>query len=211
MGVDEIGGEVADILEAGFLNPVIGIDEAIGMAILNRDDYKAQAIRIEAAETSLVLAKKGMSPTVTGSAGYSFSGEDDPMDSRDWRVSVGISIPVVDGGETRSRVRQAEADLEGARARGESLRQSVISQVRTAYASLEEAREAVLASFEVEKQAMETLRLAEGRYAAGVGDSLEISDAVDGYARARTSVATALFNENTAEVELVRAMGGALW
>ena len=207
---DMPAGNVKDMLEAGFLDLDVSADEAIEMAIRDRDEYRAQNIRIDAAETSLALAKKGMSPTVTGNAGYTFSGENNPIDRKDWRLSVGVSIPVTDGGETRARVRQAEADLEGARASGESLRQNIISQVRTACASLDEARESVIAAREAEAQALETLRLAEGRYAAGVGGSLEISDAVDGYARARVNVANALYNENAAEIDLLRAVGGML-
>jgi outer membrane protein TolC len=201
-------GRVEDMLEAGFLNLDIGVDEAIEMAMRDRDDYKALNIRIEAAETNLALARKGMSPTVTGNAGYAFSGENDPIDRKDWRLSLGISIPITDGGETKMRIKQADADLEGIRASGESLRQNIISQVRTAYASLEEAREAVTAAREAEIQAFENLRLAEGRYSAGVGESLEISDAVDGYARARMSIANSLYNKNAAEADLLRAVGG---
>jgi outer membrane protein TolC len=203
-------GRVEDMLEAGFADLDIGVDEAIETAMRDRDDYKAQSIREEAGETNLALARKGMSPTVTGSAGYAFSGENDPIDRKDWRLSVGISIPVTDGGETKMRIKQAEADLEGIKASGESLRQNIISQVRTAYASLYEARESVTAAGEAEKQALENLRLAEGRYSAGVGQSLEISDAVDGYARAQMSVANSLYNRNAAEVDLLRAIGGML-
>ncbi|MDR3353430.1 MAG: TolC family protein [Synergistaceae bacterium] len=207
---DMPAGNVKDMLDAGFLNLDVSVDEAIETAMRNRDEYRAQNIRIDAAETNLALAKKGMSPTVTGNAGYTYSGENNPIDRKGWRLSVGISIPVTDGGETRTRVRQAEADLEGARASGESVRQNIISQVRTACTSLEEARESVAAAREAEKQALETLRLAEGRYTAGVGESLEISDAVDGYARARMSAANALYNKNAAEVDLLRAIGGML-
>jgi outer membrane protein TolC len=210
MGVTDIEpGRVPDILEVGFVDPGVGLDEAVETAVRNREDYLAQSVRIDASEASLELARKGMKPTVTGSAGYTLSGENDPVENRDLRLSVGLSIPVADGGQTAARTRQAEADLEGARARGESLRQNIVMQVRTAHASLEEARESVSAAREAARQALETLKLAQGRYAAGVGSSLEISDAVDGYASAQMSVATALYNENTAEAELIRAIGGS--
>ncbi|MDR1915368.1 MAG: TolC family protein [Synergistaceae bacterium] len=198
-----------EILEDGleFVPYDINLSEAIDTAMNNRDDLKAQSVRIEAARTSLALAKKGMSPTLSGSAGYSFTGEIDPFDERGWRVSVGLSIPVTDGGETRERVKQAEANLEGVMARWESMAQNVILQARTSHASLVEARESVEAAYEAERQAYETLNLALGRYQAGVGESLEISDAVDGYARSRLSVLTALYNHKSAEVELKRIMG----
>lgn len=148
-----------------------------------------------------------LAPTLTGNAGYTFYGEHDPVDNQDWRLSVGLSVPVFDGGLTREEIRQAEADLSGAEARRESLRQNVVLQVRTAHTSLMEAEESLSAALEVQRQARETLELAQGRYRAGVGESLEISDAVDGYAQAQMSVLTALFNHKVAEIELKRVMG----
>jgi outer membrane protein TolC len=193
--------------DLGFSPYGIELEEAIETAMRNRGELRAQDARVEAAKASLALAKKGMSPTLTGSAGYSYSGENDPFDERGWSVSLGLSIPVADGGETRERVKGAEASLAGAEARAESLVQDVILKVKTAHASLAEARESVEASSEVERQARETLNLALGRYQAGVGESLEISDAVDGYARARLSSVSALYDHKAAEIEMKRVMG----
>ena len=100
--------------------------------------------------------------------------------------------------------------LRGALARREGLRQSVILSVRTAFASLSEANEAVAAASESERLAAETLRLAQGRYRSEVGDSLEISDAVDGYAKARMNMVQALYNQMAAIVELRKVTGTLL-
>lgn len=185
----------------------ISRDEAVAAALSNRSDIMAQDVRTEAVRTNLALTAKGLSPTLTGGAGYSFSGVDDPFESREWRLSVGLSVPVIDGGLTRERVKQAEADLATAEASGEAMRQDVILAVHTAHSSLTEAAESVAAAREVERQAKETLDLAQGRYKAGVGESLEISDAVDGYAQARIQVVTALYNLKSAEISLKRVMG----
>ena len=55
-------------------------------------------------------------------------------------------------------------------------------EVRTAWEDLRQAKESLTSSQEAERAAKATLDLALGRYKAGVGDNLEISDAVDGYA-----------------------------
>jgi outer membrane protein TolC len=206
---DAVGfGDSLDEPEA-FLDDgtAISMDDAVAAAMSNRSDMKAQDVRVDAARTNLLLAAKELSPTLTGGAGYSFSGEDDPFENREWRVSLGLSVPVADGGLARERTRQAEGDLAAAEARWETMRQDVIYAVRTAYTSLIEARESVLAAKEAERQAGETLKLAQGRYKAGVGESLEISDAVDGYAQSRIRVVTALYNLKSAEIALKRVMG----
>lgn len=181
--------------------------EVLNAAMANRADIKAQDLRVEGARASLELAQKGLAPTVTGTAGYGFAGETDPLDDRSWRVGVGIDIPLFDGGSVREGIRKSAAELEIASARRESLRQDVVLEVRNAMAALAEAEEAVQAAYEVEKQARETLDLALGRYKAGVGEALEISDAVETYARASQSVVTALYNHKASILDLKRTMG----
>jgi outer membrane protein TolC len=196
---------VEDLLE--YTGYDIVQEDAVRTALESRPDLLAQEVRLDEARTSLALASKGLSPSFSGSAGYSFSGESDPFDQKEWRVSVGIEVPLTDGGLTKEKIRGAEADLAGAESRYESMRQDIILAVRNAHASLTEAREAVTAAREAERQASETMTLALGRYSAGVGESLEISDAVDGYAQARVRVVTALYDLKSAEINLKRTMG----
>jgi outer membrane protein TolC len=198
-------GEVEDLLE--YTSYDITAEVAISTALASRADLLAQGLRVDEARTGLSLATKGLSPTLSGSAGYSFSGESDPFEGREWRLSVGIEIPVSDGGLTKERVKQAEAELAGANAHFATMRQDVILAVRNAHSALIEAREAVTAAREAERQSRETLDLAQGRYKAGVGESLEISDAVDGYAQAQIRVVTALYDLKSAEINLKRVMG----
>jgi outer membrane protein TolC len=194
-----------DLLE--YTSYDITAEEAVRTALESRTDLMAQEARLREARASLSYAAKGLSPTLSGSAGYSFSGKSDPFDQKEWRVSVGIEVPILDGGLTRERISGAEADLAGAESRLAAMRQDVILAARNAHSSLVEAREAVAAAREAERQASETLNLAFGRYSAGVGESLEISDAVDGYAQARVRVVTALYDLKSAEVGLKKTMG----
>jgi outer membrane protein TolC len=196
---------VQDLLE--YTSYDITLEEAVRTALESRPDLMAQEVRLQAARTSLSLASKGLSPSFSASAGYSFSGESDPFDQEEWRVSVGLEVPILDGGLTKERISGAEADLASAESRKEAARQDIILAVRNAHASLAEAREALTAAGEAERQASETLNLAFGRYGAGVGESLEISDAVDGYAQARVRVVTALYDLKSAEINLKRTMG----
>ncbi|GHV56251.1 outer membrane efflux protein [Synergistales bacterium] len=205
IGLSEWTGGVADSL--AYTSYDVAVRDAVDRALFARPDITAQAERVKAAELAVELAKKGNSPTLTGRAGYSFSGETDPTDTRGWSVSVGIDIPVFDGGMTRERVRQSEAELSGSKAKLAGLMQDVVLNIRSAHSALTEARESVAAAREAERQAKETLELAQGRYRAGVGESLEISTAVDGYAQARIKSLTALYSLKAAEIKLKQEMG----
>jgi len=155
----------------------VSIEKAVERALSNRPDLVAQRRRVEYAETLLALEKKGLSPEISASAGYSAYGNA-PFDDNGWNAKLSLSFPIYDGGLTRSRVEGAEADLAVSKAQFDRASNDVMLEVRKAWHALAEAKEALNASLEAERQARETYELAEGRYEAGVGSSLEISDAV---------------------------------
>jgi outer membrane protein len=185
----------------------IPLAEALKRAAADRPELEAVRLKERYAETALALQQKGLSPNVSASAGYSFGGssffEDDG-----WSARVSMNLPIYDGGLTSSKTAAAKADLRTARAESESLRNSVELEVRKAWQSLQEAKESVAASAQAERFARETLELARGRYKAGVADSLEISDAVNGYASAAADMTSALYKCKQARLSLERAMGG---
>ena len=130
------------------------------------------------------------------------------MEDNGWNAKLSLSVPLLDGGLTKSKVAGASADLAAAQAKLDSLSNAVTLEVRKAWQALLEANESLTASQEAEKSAKATLDLALGRYQAGVGDNLEISDAVEGYATAQSNTVTSLYNCKTARLNLERAMGG---
>ncbi len=196
---------VADVLS--YKEWSVPIEQAVDRAISNRPDLASQRKKVEYAETLLALEKKGLSPEISASAGYSAYGSA-PFDDNGWNAKLSLNFPLYDGGLTRSRVQGAEADLVTARAQLGSASNNVILEVRKAWHALAEAREALSASLEAERQARETYELAEGRYEAGVGSSLEISDAVESYASAQTNTILSLYECKAKRLDLEKAMGG---
>lgn len=196
---------IKDVLDYEDWN--IAIEEAVKKAVDNKPEILAQQQRVEYAKTNVALQKKGMSPSVSASGGYSAYGSA-PFDDNSWNAKVSFSVPIFDGGLTKSKVEGAEADLMTASAQLDSLSNSVMLQVRKAWESLVEAKQSLAASQESERYAKETLDLAQGRYKAGVGDSLEISDAVDSYATAQANTVLSLYDCKEAQLALEKAMGG---
>ena len=186
---------------------VISEGEATASAEGSRADLIAQKYRTERSRINLALTQKGLAPSLTGEARYSVFGESNPLDNDEWQAGVALNIPLSDGSLTKLKVKQAQQNLLSAEAVQEALRQSIVREIRTALASLREAEEGIAAGSEAELQAKETLDLAEKRYKAGVGSSLEISDAVDTYAKARVNTLSALYRHRTAGVELKYIMG----
>ena len=206
MGVPlmEISG-VEDML--GYEDWSISLDDAVAGAMKDRPELVARRLRVESAAENVTLQMKGLSPSLSASAGYSF-GNHSYFDHDQWNAGLTLSVPLTDGGLTKSMVEQARAQLRQAEAELVGLENSVTLEVRTAWEDLRQAKESLTSSQEAERAAKATLDLALGRYKAGVGDNLEISDAVDGYAVASANTVLALYDCKNARINLEKAMGG---
>ncbi len=184
----------------------IPLAEALKRAAAQRADLAEEDLRVKRAENDVKSARLTAAPSLNATAGYHFGGSGYD-DGAQWTAGVALSWPLGDGGETKARVAQAQADLKVAAARREKLAQTVVLDVRTAWQSLRESAESVTAARAAEREARENLNLALGRYRAGVGTSLEVSDAVDSCASAQNAVAASLYNHKEARLSLEKAMG----
>ncbi len=186
----------------------IAYDAAVETGMTRRSDLKAFVKRVETAEQNLLLAKKNMNPDLSGGVGYAFGGENfTDRNPAGIRASATLEIPISDGKYTTALVEQSRADLEVVSYRLELGRQNAELEIRQAWLALQDATAAVSAAEEVMRQAAETLALAKGRYKAGVGSNLEISDALELDRSARDSYVLALYEHKAAVAMLERAMG----
>lgn len=181
-------------------------EAALNEALSLRPDYLAQQARIEAAGMAVSYAAKGMNPTLSVSGGYDFSDGHSGW-SGQWSAALTLSVPVSDGGATAAKTETARADLDLEKQALESIRQTVLLEVRTALSDLATAEEQVVTAGEGLRQAKENMDLAVGRYGVGVGTSLEVSDAGDKYNKARKSLVQANFDLQIARATLEKVLG----
>jgi outer membrane protein TolC len=185
----------------------ITFEEALSRAYENRPDMKSAVAKRQAAEASIDSAKTGYYPFLTGNASYGWSGgRIDQMD-HGWNVGAVVSFPIFSGFLTKYQVEEARANLNVLRANEESLRQTVFLEVQQAYLTLGAAEEAIPTAKLGVEQAQENLDIANGRYKAGVGNPIEVTDAEVSLANARTSYIQALYVDKVAQASLEKAMG----
>ena len=182
------------------------LKDAIDKAYENRPDLKSIITKKNATESSIELAKKGYYPTLSGNAGYDWSGEKLPLQDG-WNVGVTITLPIFSGYLTEHQVKEARAKLNVVKAQEESFRQGVLLEVQQAYLNLREAEERISTAQLIVRQAQENLELANGRYAAGLGNPVEVTDSQIAYSNAKTSHIQALSDYNVAIASLEKAMG----
>jgi outer membrane protein len=199
-----------------------GVAPLIDEAIRARPDVAALRAQVRAQELTASAARGAYWPTLHGVAGARDEGQSfqqtptldylgNPIlnGGMAWNVWLGLQVnwAFFQGLQTRGQVREADAQLDVARADGDRLVQEVWVAVQRAASSVRAAAEAVTAAEEALTAARERLRLADGRYAAGVGSIIELSDAELGAANAGAQRVAADYALATARAALVLALG----
>jgi outer membrane protein len=124
-----------------------------------------------------------------------------------WDFGLQITWNFFDGLKTPGLVRQAQANLDNANASLTAEELQVRFDVEQADATLLASKEALLASQDALVNAKEQLRLAEQRYATGVGSIIELSDAQVAATSAGAQLVQARFTLATARAQLLAALG----
>jgi outer membrane protein len=185
----------------------ITLEDALTKAYQNRPDLKSIVSKKQASERSIELARTGYYPVLTGNASYSWSGEKLSSLEHGWDVGAALTFPLFNGFLTKYQVEEAKANLNILRANEESLRQAIFQDVQQAYLTLRAAEEAIPTAKLGVKQSQENLDIANGRYKAGVGNPIEVTDAEVGLANSRTAYIQALYADKVAQAALEKAMG----
>ncbi|MBF0608282.1 MAG: TolC family protein [Candidatus Magnetobacterium sp. LHC-1] len=184
----------------------VTLDGIIGQAFKNRADLQAIITKQDAARQTIELKKKDYYPTISGSANYTWGGESFPLNSG-WNIGAQASISVFSGYLTKHQIQEAQSTLNVLKANEAALRQSIIVEVQQYYLQLMSAQEAISAAAMTVRQARENLDIANGRYAAGVGNPIEVTDADVSYGNANTAYVQAITDYKIAQANLEKAMG----
>lgn len=184
----------------------ITFDEALARANSIRPDLKSASAKRQAAEASVELAKKGFYPALAGNAAYNWGGRSLPLENG-WNVGASVSFPIFSGFLTKNQVEEAKANLRVALANEDALKQTAFLETQQAWLNLKEAEERVPAAELTVRQARENYDIASGRYAAGVGNPIEVTDAEIVLANAKTAHIQALSDYKVAQASLEKAMG----
>ena len=183
------------------------MNNLVAKALEDRPDFRKAMRDIRAGELTIKDAARANSPTITGQLSASISNRENSNASENYSASINLSVPIVDGGETKASVARARAQLAQTTADADSLRQSITYSVMSAALSLLNANDSAKAAEETVKYSEENLELSQGRYNVGVGNSIEVSDAVSALATAKHTYYQALHDAQTAKTDLDEALG----
>ena len=202
---------VEDILFAKVDVPIL--EQALVEAGRNRPELRKAEAGIEAAQARIKAEQSNYLPNISANGSYSLATGKAEMGmakgdiGNSWNAGVTLTLPLFEGGLTRGRVGEARANLIALEAQRESLKQSILFEVNRAYADLENAA-ARMDVMEVSlKKARENLDIAQGRYQAGVGPYIEVTDAQVSAVKAETDHVQAQYDYLLAMAKLEKATG----
>ena len=183
------------------------LDALLQEALDHRPDYASFQQQARAQELTLRSVKGGYGPALGVSTGVNDIGP--ALDSTvwNWNATVTLTWNIFQGGLTRAQSQEAQANLDAARAQIDGLRQQVRVDVVQAQLAVRANKEALVATGEALVNARERLRLAEGRYQAGVGSVIELGDAQVALTTAAAQRVQAEYNLASSRAQLLRALG----
>jgi outer membrane protein len=178
--------------------------QLLGEALAQRPEYKQARLRVSEAEARMRRAFRDFFPDVTANAFYGGTRTDL---NEIWEVGVALSWTIFDGGNRIARFRETKASVESAQATVRSTELDIGREVEQAQLIVNEGRERIAAAQVAVASAQENFRLAQGRFDAGVGTILELTDAQLFLTQAQNTEAQALADYRIAVARLERAVG----
>ena len=176
------------------------VNALVATALAQRPEILQAQEQIRSARYGLSSARTTNAPVVSGSLNLTSRGADFPPGDDTFSVGASVQFTPLDGGLTRGLVRQARATLDQAQAQLTLAQLSVATDVTQAYLNLRTAEQRIGAAISEVNNAEEGVRIATGRYRAGLGLFLDIINAQAFLLSARTNLVTtqALVEQNRA-------------
>jgi outer membrane protein TolC len=155
--------------------------------------------QIAASEANLDAAYASRRPVLSAQASTQWGpDENDWSPEPTWSAGISLSWQLFDGGRAKAEQRIARANVVSAKAQRDALLVSLTSQIELARSQIVAHRANVEASTDADPAARAQLKLADARYAQGLGSQIELADA-------QTAVTTAEGNLIQAEWQLAEA------
>ena len=189
------------------------VSELVARAVRSRAEREALQQRAASADARAAAVAAGARPQVTVGSGFDYARPNPRIfpRSRDWKsswdVAVNVSWTLWDGGRRAAEHGEAAASAAALKTRLIEFDRQVTFEVRARALELESSRQAVRATDDGIRAAVEAERVVGERFKAGVLTSTEVLDALVARLQAELDRARAIAAVRLAEARLERALG----
>jgi outer membrane protein len=182
------------------------IDAWLNLADQSRQDLAAAAAAVDVAREQIRIAVGEYYPSITLDLNYLVYKEGQPLNQR---LSAGLNanIPVFTAGQIEADVRAAYSQLRSALLSLSQARKQVEQDIRTGYANLQSSRDQIK-ELRVELAASaRALTQAQAQYNVGNAIFLDVLTAQDNLLSTQLQLATQVYQEKIAYLNLLRVAG----
>jgi outer membrane protein len=160
-------------------------------------------------EAQVKVAERDYWPKLGGTANWGRAGTEisSVTVNESWNVGVQLTVPIFSGYATRAKVEENRAVLSQAKANARNQELQILSALESGYLNLILAGKQIEVAKEALRTARENLDLAEGRYQAGVGTMLEVTDARVSWIQSENDYIQSFYDYRIARYSLERTLG----
>jgi len=212
MGIDP--GQSTEIENALPAIPaMVTLEQAQVDALKARPEMLKAEADIETAKSRVRAEESNYFPTISANGAYNWLSGTAVMGpfkgdmQNSWNAGVMLTVPLFQGGLTRGRVSEARANQIAIEVQRDATKQSILLEVNQSYTDMESAKVRIEVMESTLQKARENLEIAQGRYEAGVGPYIEVTDAQLSAVNAETDRIQAMYDYFLAIARLMRAMG----
>jgi len=173
-------------------------------ALRQRPEYRQAKLSVEASDAKQRQTVRDFFPDLTGAGTYG-AGRTDLNEQ--WSATLSLKWSIYDGGNRIAKYQEAKANTDAARANVKATELDISKDVESAQIAVQETSERIQAAQTAVESAQENFRLAQGRFDAGVGTILDLTDAQAALNTALNGEALALADYRIALARLDRAVG----
>jgi outer membrane protein TolC len=198
--------ELADSL--GFFDtPQPEVEASMEAALADRQEWKALASQIKAAQDQKKAAQDSRLPTVQFDGTFAYVGTSGNTTLPTYTYEGSINLPLFTGGRIRAEVVRADLEIKKLEEQRADLRNQIALDVKTALLNLQSARSEVQVANLGVQLSKDEVDQARDRFKAGVANNIEVIQAQDSLSRANDNQIAALYRFNQARADLARSIG----
>ncbi len=176
------------------------LEDSIKIAKEHRPDLKSYIAAKEALKEELKYQKIQYLPDINAKGGYGLTANDNNTNS--FRIQGTLDFPNINVMDIKYKVDEAKAKLNIADIAVNQLSKDIYYNVQKAYVNMVQYEKKIPLTEVAVKQTYENLELAMGRYEVGLGNFLEVQDAIVNYNKAQENYVKLIFDYNVSKAKL---------
>lgn len=178
------------------------LDESLTLAKNNRPDLKSYVAARDALKKELTYQKLQYLPDLTASGAYGFNAYKDNNQTNSFQIKGSLDFPAINVMNIKYSIDEAKARLDIADATVDQMEKDIYFSVQKAYVNMVQYEKKLPLTEVAVRQTFENLELAMGRYEVGLGNFLEVQDAIVNYNQAQENYVKLIFDYNVSIAQL---------